>query len=65
MHVHLDSHLGVFKYLHDCSPKKKAPEMSFPVAVLRWECYFLYIYSTSLVGIFMVFGGGVPQISIT
>ena len=34
---HLLYPLGVVEYLHDLTPKKKAPAISCPMAVLKWE----------------------------
>ena len=61
--VLLLSPLGVVEYLHGRMLKKKAPVISFPIAVLRWDCFFLQMWNTSLSGVaFWCFVGGLPDL---
>ena len=48
--------LGAVEYLHDCMPKKKAPEISCLMAVLRCEyCLFLNMDHQLVWNVLLVF----------
>ena len=40
--------LGVIEYLYAHMMNKKAPEMSWPMEMLKWEFCLLYMFRTSL-----------------
>ena len=52
MHVRLFYPLWVVEYSQDFMPKKNSPTISWPMAAFRWVFFCLYLWITSLGGIY-------------